>query len=146
MTERNWQEDMNLCMKVDEAWSRELLIADQPDITTYWLHQAKREKERADAAESDYEALSANYDKLKKERDFWETKRTEHKNRADQAESLIQQKDTEIAKLRSAIEKAIAEYNLYEEPSAAADCMWQILYTHVQPEQASFLQGKGDKL
>lgn len=31
---RNWQEDMNLCMKVDEAWSRELFIADQPDITT----------------------------------------------------------------------------------------------------------------
>ncbi|WP_029516268.1 hypothetical protein [Paenibacillus polymyxa] len=39
MTERNWQEDMNLCMKVDEAWSRELFIADQPDITTYWLQQ-----------------------------------------------------------------------------------------------------------
>ncbi|MMZ51333.1 hypothetical protein D1872_130690 [compost metagenome] len=59
MTERNWQEDMNLCMKVDEAWSRELFIADQPDITTYWLQQ--------------YAA----------------------------AESLIQQKDAEIAKLRA---------------------------------------------
>ncbi|MGV6934086.1 hypothetical protein ACWA2B_00920 [Paenibacillus sp. CMM36] len=51
---RNWQEDMNLCMKVDEAWSRELLIAEQPDITTYWLQQAKREKERAD----DWEAAA----------------------------------------------------------------------------------------
>ncbi|MEC0233716.1 hypothetical protein P4H71_05015 [Paenibacillus kribbensis] len=135
---RNWQEDMNLCMKVDEAWSRELLIADQPDITIYWLHQAKREKERADAAESDYESLSANYDKLKKERDFWETKRTEHKNRADQNESLIQQKDAKIAKLKHIISMARTEHELWENPASAAECMmiWldKAYETHLQDE------------
>ncbi|WP_258297872.1 hypothetical protein [Paenibacillus peoriae] len=52
------------------------------------------------------------------------------------AQSLIQQKDAEIARLRTAIEKSIAEYELHEEPGAAAECMWQILYTH----------GTGDKL
>ncbi|MNW50937.1 Chromosome partition protein Smc [compost metagenome] len=66
----------------------------------YWQKRMERERERADSAEADFQALSDNYDELKKAKDYWERKRTEHKNRADRAESLIQQKDAEIAELK----------------------------------------------
>ncbi|MGO4952008.1 hypothetical protein [Paenibacillus sp. DRB1-1] len=63
---RNWQEDMNLCMKVDEAWSRELFIADQPDITTYWLQQYA-------AAESLIQLKDTEIAVLKRLAEFWES-------------------------------------------------------------------------
>ncbi|MDR6776290.1 hypothetical protein [Paenibacillus peoriae] len=93
---------------------------------------AKYEEKRADEATERHAAASRDRDAVYK--------------KLGEAESLIQQKDAEIARLRSAIEKSIAEYELHEEPGAAAECMWQILYTHGQPEHASLLQGKGDKL
>ncbi|KKO51124.1 hypothetical protein [Paenibacillus sp. DMB20] len=47
---RDWQKDMELCKQTDgnSPWSRELLMAEQPDITIYWLQQYTAEKERAD--------------------------------------------------------------------------------------------------
>lgn len=81
---RNWQEDMNLCMKVDEAWSRELFIADQPDITTYWLQQ--------------YAALEREYERFQKDAMGWNDDLTK-------AEYLIQQKDAEINRLKSQLEE-----------------------------------------
>ncbi|MNW33539.1 hypothetical protein D3C74_105030 [compost metagenome] len=82
---RNWQEDMNLCMKVDEAWSRELFIADQPDITSYWLQQ--------------YAALEREYERFQKATMGWNDDLTK-------AEAEIEQKDAEIARLTKVIKDA----------------------------------------
>ncbi|OBA07846.1 hypothetical protein A9P44_00395 [Paenibacillus polymyxa] len=107
----------------------------------YWQKRMERERERADSAEADFQALSDNYDELKKAKYYWERKRTEHKNRADRAESLIQQKDAEIARLKHIISMARTEHELWENPASAAECMmiWldKAYETHVQPEHAS---------
>lgn len=76
----------------------------------YWLQEAKiykqsyeatltaytSEKSRADAAEDELNTLRANFVALKDERDFWEIKRTQHKNRADRAETREQRLKEEV--------------------------------------------------
>lgn len=68
--------------------------------------------------------------------------------RAIVAESLIQQKDAKIARLKHIISMARTEHELWENPASAAECMmiWldKAYETHVQPEQASRLQDEGD--
>lgn len=92
---------------------------------------------------SDMEQKDAEIAELKRLAEFWESQYSDATTHGDETEERLNAK---IAKLRSAIEKALAEYELHEEPGAVAECMWQILYTHGQPEHASLLQDKGDKL
>ncbi|MEK5142565.1 hypothetical protein [Paenibacillus sp. FSL M7-0134] len=117
--ERNWQEDMNLCLKVDEAWSRELFIADQPDITIYWLQQYDIElrgrirwSEVAKGLGDDLEQQGKEMIRLQK---------------------VIQQKDAEIARLKKSIEGLQLITKIERS-------------TRVQPEHTSFLRDKGNKL
>jgi|GEM_PF-4460059 len=58
---RDWQKDMELCKQIDgnSPWSRELLMAEQPEITIHWLQQYAAEKERADKAEGLWKAFEA---------------------------------------------------------------------------------------
>ncbi|KAF6618281.1 hypothetical protein HFE03_03530 [Paenibacillus sp. EKM102P] len=153
MTERNWQEDMKLSEQAkgwiyeitfngegnivakdanytfaqviagDVGMSNAEIILDGLEALPYWLQQ--------------YAALEREYERFQKAAMGWNDDLTK-------AEAEIEQKDAEITKLRSAIAFSIAEYELHENPGAAAECMWQILYTHVQPKQASLLQDKGD--
>ncbi|MEK3950947.1 hypothetical protein MHB46_21485 [Paenibacillus sp. FSL H7-0703] len=117
MTERNWQEDMDKVNAFKHARScvnipkYQTMPSIEPpyEPLEYWLQQ--------------YAALEREYERFQQVAKGWNDDLTA-------AESLIQQKDAEIASLRSGIEKAIAEYELHEEPGAAAECMWQILYTH----------------
>jgi hypothetical protein len=43
MTQRDWQKDMELCKGFleDSGWSRRDLIAEQPQMSMYWLQEAK---------------------------------------------------------------------------------------------------------
>ncbi|MBP1308809.1 chromosome segregation ATPase [Paenibacillus sp. 1182] len=123
----------------------------QPDIQIEkrnWQKCLEQEKKRADSAEADFQALSDNYDELKKEKDFWESKRTEHKKRADRAESLIQQRDSEIERLKHIISMARTEHELWEDPASAAECMmtWLDKAYDVQLESSTRLQDEGDIL
>lgn len=72
---RDWQKDMEMCERYerDEGWSRRDLIAEQPQMSMYWLQEAMnwehayqsansaliREKARADAAEAREQRLKA---------------------------------------------------------------------------------------
>ena len=49
MTQRDWQKDMELCkgFLTDSGWSRRDLIAEQPQMSMYWLQEAKELQEIA---------------------------------------------------------------------------------------------------
>lgn len=70
--------------------------------------------------------------------------------RAIAAESLIQQKDAEIAKIKNMLLDAIGSLTMYgndaceEQARRIARDLRKL--THVQPGQASLLQDEGDKL
>ncbi|MHB0944598.1 hypothetical protein ACYCSU_23915 [Paenibacillus sp. ALE1] len=159
---RNWQEDMNGCaglpptpwawVSTEEAeWiedsNQEIVIGSEdeyifddllgpnvkkeafmrfminaPEALPYWLQEAEkwsREAFRKYPTPDAYEAACAALEK--------------HRARAEQAESLIQQKDAEIAKLKKSVEGMQLIRKIEKS-------------TRVQPEHTSFLQDKGDKL
>jgi hypothetical protein len=43
MTQKDWQKDMEMCQGflADSGWSRRDLIAEQPQMSMYWLQEAK---------------------------------------------------------------------------------------------------------
>ncbi len=47
---RDWQKDMEMCERYqrDEGWSRRDLIAEQPQMTMYWLKEYAYESEKKD--------------------------------------------------------------------------------------------------
>jgi hypothetical protein len=49
MTQRDWQKDMEMCKGFleDSGWSRRDLIAEQPQMSMYWLQEAKTLQEIA---------------------------------------------------------------------------------------------------
>lgn len=51
---RDWNKDMELCEKMqrNEGWSVRDQIAEQPQMSIYWLQQYAAEKERGDKAET----------------------------------------------------------------------------------------------
>ncbi|WP_431785939.1 hypothetical protein [Paenibacillus lactis] len=63
---RDWQKDMELCKQTDgnSPWSRELLMAEQPDITIYWLQQYAEWKAKAYEAEVKAAAEKERADRL----------------------------------------------------------------------------------
>ncbi|MEE4578801.1 hypothetical protein [Paenibacillus polymyxa] len=160
MTERNWQEDMKLSEQA-KGWTYEItfngegnivakdanytfaqviagdvgmsnaeIILDGLEALPYWLQEAEKwriEAFRKYPTPDAYEAACAALEK--------------HRARADQAESLIQQKDAEISRLFHIISMARTEHELWENPASAAECMmiWldKAYETHVQAEHAS---------
>ncbi|MGM1023448.1 MAG: hypothetical protein ACQEXV_23680 [Bacillota bacterium] len=158
--ERNWQEDMKLCQKatpgpwnivtddfgeddvcyiptelraqngtkvisyeggfvpIHDVWSAEQLhanaklISESREALPYWLQQ--------------YAALKREYERFQKAAMGWN-------NDLTKAESLIQQKDAEIARLKKSIEGLRLITKIERS-------------TRVQPEHTSFLRDKGDKL
>ena len=53
MIQRDWQKDMEMCKGFleDSGWSRRDLIAEQPQMTMYWMTEVIAERVRTEAAE-----------------------------------------------------------------------------------------------
>ncbi|MFS8215652.1 hypothetical protein [Paenibacillus sp. S29] len=174
---RNWQEDMKLCQKATgeldmirgekqvftqcgfedqrvadfEKEEDAIFMIEAREALPYWIKQSQKEKERADQARERHAAASRDRDAVYK--------------KLEDAESLIQQKDAEIAEL-----KRLAEFweSQYSDATTHGDETEERLNaeisrlkksieglrlitkiersTRVQPEHTSFLRDKGDKL
>ncbi|MCM3492868.1 hypothetical protein M4D52_05360 [Paenibacillus lactis] len=76
---RDWQKDMALCKQIDgnSPWSRELLMAEQPDITIYWLQQYAAAQEEIARINCDYYADKQRF--VVQRRDLEESKAREQK-------------------------------------------------------------------
>ena len=92
---RDWQKDMELCKQTDgnNPWSRELLMAEQPDITICWLQQYAAEKERSDELREDANRWEAKAEKLAREL-------AAEKERADRLASELETAYNEVEKLQ----------------------------------------------
>jgi hypothetical protein len=108
MTQRDWQKDMELCKGFleDSGWSRRDLIADQPQMSMYWLQEAKRLQESLNIAHMAYEGLQEDcvsrgeYAAMLGKLTTMTVSRNEEKARADAAEAREQ-------RLKEAIDHAL---------------------------------------
>lgn len=71
---RDWNKDMELCerMQRNEGWSVRDQIAEQPQMSIYWLQQYVAEKERADEAEAQEKKLREAIEEVLRDATKWE--------------------------------------------------------------------------
>ncbi|WP_054954976.1 hypothetical protein [Paenibacillus dakarensis] len=117
---RDWQKDMKLCEQINSPWSRELLLAEQPDITIYWLQQYAAEKQRADNLHTDLRTVK---EELARMNALYYADRQRF---IDQRRELAEIKAKE-QKLREAMERAIKEGNEVYDGWDAAESMTSVL-------------------
>ncbi|MNO29196.1 hypothetical protein D3C76_191040 [compost metagenome] len=133
MTEvRDWNKDMELCerMQRNEGWSVRDQIAEQPQMSIYWLQQYAAEKERADKATDTAAEWICKYNGEEARFQRQNRELAETKERVDRLHSMIEDMIEDIEawkeeaaiqaqlyletearekKLREAIEKAISQ-------------------------------------
>lgn len=101
---RDWHKDMELCerMQRNEGWSVRDQIAEQPQMSIYWLQHYAAEKERVDRLESELETAYNEIEKLQKEYAHLDETAANDYDQLTAAEAREK-------KLREAIERYISE-------------------------------------